>query len=75
MYPGKVTQKHSASIFFIIIHSRITHLDREFTVTRHCIFWCAWESISKNLRKSQLDIEILILSIIQLKDLEQFFVG
>ena len=52
-----------------------THLNRKFIFTRHYIyiFWCAWESTSKKLFKSQLDIRILILNIIQLKDLEQIF--
>ena len=54
-----------------------THLNRKFIFTRHYIyiFWCAWESTSKKLFKSQLDIRILILNIIQLKDLEQIFAG
>ena len=33
---------------------------KKFTVTRHSIFWCAWESTSKNLPKSQLDVRILM---------------
>ena len=42
----------------------ITYFNKKLTVTRHCIFWCTWESTSKNHPKSQLDIGIFILNII-----------
>ena len=38
-----------SNIFFY--YSSITHLNRKFTVTRHYIVWCVWESTSKNLRQ------------------------
>ena len=41
-------------------YSSITHFNRKVMVTRHYIFWCAWESTSKSLLQSQLDIGILI---------------
>ena len=49
--------KYLSSIFF---NSSVTHLNRKFTVTRHYILWRVWESTSKNLLQSQLDIWILI---------------
>ena len=42
----------------------IIHFNKEFTVIRHYIFWCASESTSKILSKSQLDKGIFILNII-----------
>ena len=38
-----------SNIFFY--YSIIWHLNRKFTVTRHYILWCVWESTSKNLRQ------------------------
>ena len=44
------------------------HKDVSTTIAtaKTVLFWCAGESTSKNLLKSQLDIGILILNIIQL---------
>ena len=51
------------------IYSSVTHFNGKFTVflqENFYIFWCAWESTSKNLIKSQLEIGISTLNIIQL---------
>ena len=40
---------------FFFFNSGITHLNRKFTVTRHFIPWCVWESTSKNLLQSQIN--------------------
>ena len=57
--PFSKNSKLSILLFFFF-YSRITHLNRKFTVTRNYIIWCVWESTSKNLLQSQLDIWILI---------------
>ena len=52
--------------FFHVFYSSITHFNKKVTVIVS-ISWCAWESTSKNLPKSQLDMGIrlsLRLSII-----------
>ena len=49
---------HCISFSFLFFNSSIKHLNKKFTVTRRYIFWCTWESTSKNLPKSQLDINI-----------------
>ena len=54
----------SATFFFCL---SITYFNKKVTVTKHCIFWCGWESTSKNLSKSQLDIGILNFDIIYCK--------
>ena len=53
----------NGSFFF---NSSITRFNKKFTVTGDYIFWCVWESTNKKMLKSQLDIGILILKIIQM---------
>ena len=51
---------HSNTLLLVFFYPSITHFNRKLTVARHYIHWCAWESTSKNLLQSQLDIGILI---------------
>ena len=44
------------SISLTYFYSSITHFNKKCTVTRYYISWCALESTSKSLPKSQLEL-------------------